>query len=62
MIYGNIHQIFTKGDEMEYEVWFYKGNKKITEKTYKARDYQSLMFKILSEKINADNYFITKRR
>ena len=47
---------------MEYEVWFYKRDKKIAEKTYKTRDYQSLMFEILSEKIDADSYFITKRR
>ena len=46
---------------MKYEVWFYKGDKKVAEKIYKTRDYQSLMFEVLGEKIDADNYFILKK-
>ena len=47
---------------MKYEVWFYKGDKKIAEKTYKTRDRQSLMAEIFLEDIDADNYFIIERR
>jgi hypothetical protein len=47
---------------MIFEVWFYKGDKKITEKTFKTRDKQSLMFEIFTCGIDADSYFIISKR
>jgi len=45
-----------------YEVWFYKEDKKIAEKTFKMRDKQSLMFEIFTCGIDADSYFIIPKR